>query len=262
MPLAREFHTYLDPQGLSPGSLWSGLALPRHAAYQRRFYVHGLREAAHALGLPSARALWGALERIGLETGNDLPGHKRRAAVRAVIGAVPQRWKDELPDINDKGDAAAHTTYWRQFSESQLLNAWETRPQSLPKALLSIACLCLAAEASGVEFEALSRRVSLRVRPSLFWLLDYSPVVHDRHVAASLAASREAYRACGLEFDLGPDRRSDALGRAATGEATLTFDAAERLRLWLEKQGALCGPVRLAPDAYKRGVAEEVLAVM
>lgn len=142
MPLPSDFSVFIAPQGLPRGAKWSGIVLQRRTAYQRRFFVHGLRQAAEALGFFSATALWRSLDRPpGPAATSPNDPNQGRSAIKAITAAIPLQWTRDLPDINDKGDAEAHTTYWRHFSESQLLLAFEPWAQSLPKALLSVAAL-------------------------------------------------------------------------------------------------------------------------
>ncbi len=78
---------------------------------------------------------------------------------------------------------------------------------------------------------------AVTIRPSVFWLVDYTEVIYARWIAKDVETTSDAYTACGLEFDLAPGVRSDVLLKAADGRETLTFTTAERLRARDDYQG-------------------------
>ncbi len=132
MALPLDFQSFVDPNDLRHDKRWATLIHNRYAAYQRRFFVHGYADAAQALGFTSVKALWASLK-------DACPTSPLKGGPSPVAGLIfrslPTQWRDALPDINDRGDANQQTTYWREFSALQLMNAWEGDAQTLLKAL-------------------------------------------------------------------------------------------------------------------------------
>ena len=253
MSLPTDFHDFIEPQDLREQPDWADL-LPDgagNAPYEARFYVMGFRKAAAGQGFYGANALWDALSEVGKKKADQSAQNKKRIedAVQQIIANVPSAWKKQIPDPHDHGNAKPHNTYWREYGLPQLLRSWKRQHQTLPKALLAISALHLAVKKKGVRWADVMKATPITIRPSVYWIVDYTP---ELHASAIVPQTRASYEACGLSFDVGVKQKSTALEDAANGRS-LTFATAKALRDLLHSNGhTQCGDLRIIASKMRR----------
>lgn len=224
MMLPDDFTRLLRPRGLTRQWRADGLL---ELAYKQKYYVRGLRAV---------------LAKHHVAADVVLPNWNDKDIQRDVFLHIPDVWKRDIPDRHKTKRAAKKAaespewnSFWQWIAKTQFTRAMDGEPQSLPKALSSIAAAHYALSARGIVWDPLDPDSSAYIAPSFYWAESFDTTVYNLlypNNEVGRSQLKETYALLGLVFSPNPVHEYKTVMEMAS-KFTATFHTVAMLKLHL-----------------------------